>query len=110
MAIGIQYYGRGTRGVTPARINNPTLNNPTLLGDDPTGGTDDGGLGLTDTSGGGGLSGAGSLLNAQTNAAKFKAEQDAAAAAFLRQQTGAQNQATYLRGLLGAGVPSSITG
>lgn len=105
MAIGIQYYGKGTRGVTPARINNPTI-----LGDDPTGGTDDGGLGLTDTSGGGASSGAGSLLNAQTNAAKFKAEQDAAAAAFLRQQTGAQNQAAYLRGLLGAGVPSSITG
>jgi len=110
MAIGIQYYGKGTRGVTPARINNPTLNNPSLLGDDPTGGSDDGGLGLSDTSGGSGSSGAGALLNAQTNAAKFKAEQDAAAAALIRQQTGAQNQANYLRGLLGAGVPASITG
>jgi hypothetical protein len=107
MAIGIQYYGRGTRGVTPARINNPTLNNPRLLGDDPTGGSDDGGLGLTGTAS---TAGAGSLLNAQTNAAKFKAEQAAAADALIRQQTGAQNQANYLRGLLGAGVPASITG
>jgi hypothetical protein len=107
MAIGIQYYGRGTRGVTPARINNPTLNNPMLLGDDPTGGSDDGDLGLTGTAS---TAGAGSLLNAQTNAAKFKAEQAAAADALIRQQTGAQNQANYLRGLLGAGVPASITG
>ena len=70
MAIGIQYYGKGTRGVTPARINNPTLNNPRLLGDDPTGGSDDGGLGLTGTSS---TAGAGSLLNAKTNAAKYSA-------------------------------------
>ena len=109
MAIGIQYYGKGTRGVTPARINNPTLNNPTLLGDDPTGGSgsSDTDLGLGSTSS---VSGAGSLLNAQTNRDKFNAEQAAAAAAFLRQQQGAQAQESYLRGLLGAGVPSAITG
>ena len=55
-------------------------------------------------------SGAGSLLNAQTNAAKFAAEQKAATDAAERLRTGAATQAAYLRTLLGQGVPASITG
>ena len=85
-------------------------NDPLGLNDDD-GSTGATGSGYTYTSDGTpSVSGAGSLLNAQTNAAKFKAEQDAAAAAVLRQTQGAQAQETYLRGLLGKGVPASITG
>lgn len=80
-----------------------------LLGD--TGSTGSTGSGYTylsdgDASG----SGAGSLLNAQTNAAKFAAEQKAATDAAERLRTGAATQAAYLRTLLGQGVPASITG
>ena len=57
-----------------------------------------------------GTSGAGSLLNAQTNAAKFAAEQEAARIAAEKAQFGAANQLNYLRTLLGQGVPTSITG
>ena len=94
-------------------IGGPRKYNP----NDPLGlNDDDGSTGATGseytyaTDGTPSVSGAGSLLNAQTNAAKFKAEQDAAAAAVLRQTQGAQAQETYLRGLLGKGVPASITG
>ena len=80
-----------------------------LLGD--TGSTGSTGSGYTYLQDGdSSSSGAGSLLNAQTNAAKFAAEQQAATDAAERLRTGAATQAAYLRTLLGQGVPASITG
>jgi hypothetical protein len=103
MAIGVvSYSNKPNSSIGVPRIT-PLIN----LGDDPTGGSGTTDSGLTSTSS---VSGAGSLLNAKTNAAKFDAEQKAAAAAMLRQTQGAQAQETYLRGLLGKGVPASITG
>jgi hypothetical protein len=65
----------------------------------------------------GGTSGAGSILSGQASLAraatereKFLQEQAAAQAALQRQQQGALAQAAYLRGQLGAGIPSAITG
>jgi len=110
MAIGVVSYSNKPNSMigVPKKYN---PNDPLGLNDDDgsTGATGSGYTYTTDGSSAG-TSGAGSLLNAQTNAAKFKAEQDAAAAAILRQTQGAQAQETYLRGLLGKGVPSSITG
>lgn len=66
---------------------------------------DTGITGVTETSSGGStLSGQASLLRAQTDAAKFRAEQKAATDAFTRTQTGTQQQADYLRKLLDSGM------
>ena len=65
----------------------------------------------TSTSGYGSiLSGQAALQRAATERAKIKAEADAAAAAFARQQAGATAQEAYLRSQLDAGIPKSITG
>lgn len=59
---------------------------------------------------GGSTAGAGSLLNAQVNQAKFLAEQQAAQAAFERQRAGAEAQARFLQSQLSAGIPTTISG
>jgi len=69
---------------------------------------------LVDGGGGGGsagsiLSGQASLARAATEREKFLQEQAAAQAALQRQQQGTLAQAAYLRGQLGAGIPSAIT-
>jgi hypothetical protein len=132
MAIGVKYYGQGTRprqgevpptfGPSPIQQRatgtgytsafTPTIT-PAVDTDvdlpeiDLSGSPTD--TGITPTSGSG-TSGAAGLMNAETARRKFEAEQAAGAAAATRAQTGAQAQAAYLRGLLGQGVPSSITG
>ena len=106
MAVGVTTY-RGRTGLGGApQIMGAGL--PLILGDDPTGGT-----GLTEETSGSGSSGLGSILSGQAakrraelEAIKLKNEQEAAAAAVLRQTTGAQNQANYLRSQLGAGIPA----
>lgn len=75
-----------------------------------SGAGDGGGSGVTIVDEGGSSSGAGSLLNAQVNRAKFLAEQQAAQTALERQRIGAEAQARYLQSQLGAGVPTAITG
>ena len=55
------------------------------------------------------LSGRAALERAATERDKIKAEADAAAAAFARQQAGATAQEAYLRGQLSAPIPSVIT-
>jgi hypothetical protein len=121
MAIGVQYYGQGTRPITRTGVDTSGGYVPGYVG--TTGATIDSGsdfpeidlggnpadTGITPTSGTG-TSGAAGLMNAETARRKFEAEQAAGIAAATRAQTGAQTQAEYLRGLLGQGVPSSITG
>ena len=106
MAVGVTTY-RGRTGLGGApQIMGAGL--PMILGDDPTGGT-----GLTEETSGSGSSGLGSILSGQAakrraelEAIKLKNEQEAAAAAVIRQTTGAENQANYLRSQLGAGIPA----
>jgi len=121
VAVGIKYYGTGTRPMTKTGVDTSGGYVPGYVG--TTGATVDSGsdlpeidlggnptdTGITPTSGSG-TSGAAGLMNAETARRKFEAEQAAGAAAATRAQTGAQAQAAYLRGLLGQGVPSSITG
>lgn len=92
--------GRVLPGSKPTPTRMVTNNDPT----DPTGG-----ITLTDDSGSGSSTGAGSLLNAQTNYQKYLAEQAAAKAALQRQQTGAQEQYAYLARQLGAGIPAALS-
>ena len=109
MAIGVVSYGmKPVKKVVGSYNPNDPLG---LLGDTgTTGSTGSGYTYLEDGTPSSGTSSAGSLMNAQTNAAKFAAEQAAATAAAEKAKFGAANQLNYLQTLLGKGVPSSITG
>ena len=110
MAIGVVSYGMKPVKKVVGSTYDP--NDPLgLLGE--TGTTGETGFEYTylkDGTPSSGTSSAGSLMNAQTNAAKFAAEQEAARIAAEKAQFGAANQLNYLRTLLGQGVPASITG
>ena len=121
MAIGVKYYGQGTRPMVPVTKQigppSPFLNaDGTVKTDTETDlpaidlGGDPGDPGIKPAPGTGGGSSAAQLMNAETARRKFLAEQAAGTAAATRAQTGAETQAAYLRSLLGQGVPSSITG
>lgn len=116
MAIGIRYYGGGTRpinrtvGFGPSPIQQQAqrtgytpVATSTVDEDFPSLDFDDTGLptGLTPTSSG---STAAAIQNAATNRAKFEAEQRAATAAAEVARTGAQAQADYVRALLNRGI------
>ena len=101
MAVGVTTY-RGRTGLGGGGLVQNVFDDS----DDPFD------LGLT-TSGSSASSAAAAKIKAATDANKLKFEQDklaaeqaAAAAAVLRQTTGAQNQANYLRSQLGAGIPA----
>jgi hypothetical protein len=106
MAITTSRLGRVIPGTRPTRT---IVQEDTEFNFSPTGDitlVDEGG-----TSGAGSiLSGQASLARAATEREKFLQEQAAAQAALQRQQQGALAQAAYLRGQLGAGIPSAITG
>ena len=72
---------------------------------DPTGGVT-----LVDETGGGSASGAAALQRAALERQKFAQETAAAQSALERQRAGAAAQTAYLRGQLGAGIPTEITG
>jgi len=120
MAIGVKYYGQGTRPMVPVTNQigppSPFLNAdgtvktdtetdfPTIdLGGSPTD------TGITPTSTGGGSSAA-SLITANTARDKFLSEQRSGELAAEAARTGALQQAAYLRNLLGKGVPETILG
>jgi len=105
MAVGVKTF-RGRTALGGA----PQVNLASVLGDNPTG--DDDGLTSTD-SGSSSQTLAAAKVRAATDAAKLlydknklAAEQAAAADALIRQTTGAQNQANYLRSQMGAGIPA----
>jgi hypothetical protein len=106
MAVTSTRLGRIVPGTRPTRT---VVQEDTEFNFSPTGGVtlvEEGG-----TSGAGSiLSGQASLARAATEREKFLQEQAAAQAALQRQQQGALAQAAYLRGQLGAGIPSAITG
>jgi hypothetical protein len=122
MAIGIKYYGQGTRPMIKTGVDTSGGYVPGYVG--ATGATVDTGsdlpeidlggdindTGITPTSSSGSGSSAAAIKNAETARLKFEAEQAAGTAAGQRAKSGAEAQAAYLRGLLGQGVPSSITG
>lgn len=84
-------------------VNRFPMNTDELdFGDENLDWGDTGISGLTSTSSS--SSGAGSLLNAQTNKAKFEAEQAAAKAAAELARLGAQRTADYYRNILGQGA------
>ncbi len=105
MAVTSTRLGRIVPGTRPTRT---VVQEDTEFNFSPTGDitlVDEGG-----TSGAGSiLSGQASLARAATEREKFLQEQAAAQAALQRQQQGALAQAAYLRGQLGAGIPSAIT-
>ena len=103
MALGVKTF-RGRTALGGA----PQINLASVLGDNPTGDDD----GLTST-GSTSQTLAAAKVRAATDAAKLlydqnklAAEQAAAADALIRQTTGAQNQANYLRSQMGAGIPA----
>lgn len=123
MAVGIKYYGAGTRPVTKTGVDTSGGYVPGYVGTTvTTGDSGDSGIpgidlsgnptdtGITPTTTTGSTSGAAAIKNAETARRKFEAEQAAAIAAGQRAQSGAVAQEAYLRGLLGKGVPSAITG
>lgn len=103
MAIGLSLSSRA-RGALGGIAPMTTGGDEDLDWDNPYGDS-----GLTSTSGGSSTSAA-SLMNAETARRKFEAEQAAARTAAERLQAGQTAQAAYLRGQIGAGIPSTITG
>ena len=106
MALGVKTF-RGRTALGGA----PQINLASVLGDNPTG--DDDGLTSTSSTGSSSQTLAAAKVRAATDAAKLlydqnklAAEQAAAADALIRQTTGAQNQANYLRSQMGAGIPA----
>ena len=102
MAVGVTTY-RGRTGLGGGGLVQNVFDDS----DDPFD------LGLTSTGGSTSQTLAAAKVRADTDAKKLKFEQEklaeeqrAAAAAVLRQTTGAQNQANYLRSQLGAGIPA----
>ena len=95
MAVGIKYFGAGTRG-TPLRIQAPSVDEEFDFGD----------TGLPDlpSSSTTSASSAAAAMNAETARRKFEAEQAAAAAASARVRSGSQAQADYIRNILNQGI------
>ena len=122
MAIGVKYYGQGTRPIIRTGVDTSGGYVPGYVG--ATGAPVDTGsdlpeidlggdvsdTGITPTSTTSSTSGLAAIKNAETARLKFEAEQAAGTAAAQRAKSGAEAQAAYLRGLLGKGVPSAITG
>jgi hypothetical protein len=111
VAVGVVSYGKSpieqrAYGTGYPAIYSPAVEEINIEGIDLEGNPTDTGITSTSSSG----SSAAATMNAQTNAAKFAAEQQAGIDAAATARMGALQQTAYLRSLLGQGVPSSITG
>lgn len=102
MALGVTYYGKGTRGVPQSGIvpmNTGATEDEIVIPDiDLTGGTVD----TSDGGGGSSLSGIAAIRNAQLAAKKYADTLSSAQAAATRAATGAGYQQTYLQQQLDA--------